>query len=145
MLNKLALLFLIFVPITSFSQINCPAVETLGNASREYLIDELKQELTQRSFRVSKNIYLKVTTIPELTFRDCEMKVIINFYIRRYGRILKGLVNVKAYVAEFNGRSACLKDPKVTNIELNSKKILLNRVTKLFKNIVIPPQTCFHI
>ncbi|MFZ9001399.1 MAG: hypothetical protein ACO20H_08845 [Bacteriovoracaceae bacterium] len=136
---------LLFSPIISFAQINCMAVQTLGNASREYLIEEVNQEVEQTSYRISRKLYFKIKNIQNLNFYGCKIKIDLNFYLKKPSRTLNGVAQVIAKVDEFNGRKVCFKNPKVSTMDIINRGRLLESFYKFIANIVLPPKTCFHI
>ncbi len=145
MKNLLSTILILFVSLNLHANVNCPAVETLGNASMEYIRLELNEKIAQKVIRTGARSHILIEEVKNLEFKGCRLDVLVDLSLRKYLSIKKGKAHIRSTVTHLDGRKICLMSAKVHRLHFADVTRFTERILKFLSTLVMPPHTCFDL
>lgn len=135
-----------FVFTNARATVNCGLVEIIGSHMSREIVDQMNHSIAGSQYRISKRKTLVLKSVNSVSFSGCTVTAKVKAKLKRkIRRDAVGTITLKAKVASFNRDQVCLKNAKVTKINLSHTLGLGEAVYQWAANKTIPNYSCYAI
>lgn len=130
----------------SYAALDCSVVEQFGNLAASYVDDQISDQVVGMKQKLSKRKTLHIRDVQNVRFDGCTIKMKLKVKLaRKIRKDAFGKIGVKATVKSFSRSRVCLKNAKVTSVNLSHTTGLGEAIYKMVANKVIPNNKCFRL
>ena len=130
----------------SFAALNCTVVEQFGNLASNYIDGQISNQIVGMKKKLTPRKTLHIRDVRDVRFSGCTLKMKLGVKLaRKIRRDAFGTIGVKATVKSFSRDRVCIKNAKVTSVNLSHTTGLGESIYKMVANMVLPDNTCFNI
>lgn len=130
----------------SSASFTCSQIGAFGNLASRYIENQISDKAVGMKMKLTKRKTLHIRDVHSLRFTGCTMKFKLGVKLeRKIRRDATGTIGVRATVSSFSRHRVCLKNVKVTSINLSHTTGLGEAIYKAVANKVIHNNTCYNI
>lgn len=130
----------------SYAALDCSVVEQFGNLAASYVDDQISDQVVGTKHKISDRKTLHIRDVENVRFVGCTIKMELKVKLaRKIRKDAFGNIGFKATVKSFDRSRVCVKDTKVTSVNLSHTTGLGEAIYKMVANKVIPNNKCFSL
>ena len=147
-LKKVLFLFAFANMVTisnSYATRGC-TIELFDNLSSSFIEDQITDQIVNTKHELTNRKTLHIIDVEDVNINGCNVQMKLQVKLtRKLRKDAFGKIGIKATIKTFNRSRVCLKNPKVTSVNLSETLDLEEEIYKLVANIVLPHNKCFDL